>query len=65
MEVEPQSQLRVELAGRGGQWRYIDGMRDQVYDYSIPSYDYLDVFATMSSARACSTASHCVLASRT
>ena len=30
----------------GGQWRYIDGMRDQVYDYSIPSYDYLDVFAT-------------------
>ena len=30
----------------GGQWRYIDGMRDRDEDYSVPSYDYLDVFAT-------------------
>jgi len=31
----------------GGQWRYIDGMRDREFDdYTVPSYDYFDLFAS-------------------
>jgi outer membrane receptor protein involved in Fe transport len=30
----------------GAQWRYVDGMRDRTVDYSMPSYDYLDLFAS-------------------
>ena len=31
----------------GGRWRYIDGMRDREFDdYTVPSYDYFDLFAS-------------------
>jgi outer membrane receptor protein involved in Fe transport len=31
----------------GGRWRYIDGMRDRDFeDYTVPSYDYFDLFAS-------------------
>jgi len=31
----------------GGRWRYVDGMRDhEVEDYTVPSFDYLDLFAS-------------------
>ncbi len=31
----------------GGRWRYIDDMRDREFDdYTVPSYDYFDLFAS-------------------